>query len=298
MGTTLSVNIFLASAPVLDSIPYLYDGQHGIDPDKVEIYLSQISVERYRDIVFNIIKNTIYITMSELLEKLGENIDKFLENNREDFFVLLPDKLGSDHYLLSKFWQKIKGDPYFGGLVDIKTDITQLESKSFVIVDDAIYSGIHTLSSIDNLTHNYFKRLLGSKYFMETKLLRRELAKPFKFHILTPYISTAGEKEIGMFVDDLGLSVIYYTEERLESLRDIYKDFPKEYSYIYKKLGMEADAIPIYFDHKVAKSFSSFPQIYINGWLGKGIYNPDDIQDSNMAYGTILYRLPDRPEGI
>lgn len=99
------------------------------------------------------------------------------------------------------------------------------------------------------------------------------------FHLLMPFVTQFAHEAIANFFKGLTstykihnietLTNWHYTEEEMARFR------------------IETDAaIPIYFDHKVANSFGSFPQIYLQGLY----YHNNEAK----YYGSLFEKDPSR----
>lgn len=265
---------------------YLHNGEHAIDPIKKINYLNSIKDERYKKIVKYIIDHTIYVTMSTLLDKISININKFLSEVNDDFYLLFQDKIGSEQYLTAQFYDQLKNNSYYKGVIKNNSYISH---GHILIIDDAIYSGNNTLVTIDEYTYYNVKNKNNLDCWAGEEIISKKTKKLFKnvyFNILTAYVSAGGKESINYFCDSSGINCVFSTEETLISISE-YCEKDKlinDYKYTSKILKPECDPCGLYFDHKVANEFGTYPQIYLEG-----------RREDGSSFGTILTNLPFRP---
>lgn len=222
------------------------------DPVKVNEYLSLLH-EPDRSFVRELLDKTLYVRYNLFKEALVSSYKKF-ENaiGRDEFYILLPtNKVGSEHWIVAILWPALR-HLNVKGIVNKDSDMVINDVTNVVIFDDAIYSGQHTMGTIDELTFN----------LPNSRLL--------KFHLIIPYVTVSGVKSIY----SMGIKMQLYAQSKLPNLSDL-MDIGKYYSdaYLYK-FGIEIPNLPpIYFDHKVAGPFSTYSPIYLEGKIpGDGNY--------------------------
>jgi len=290
---------------------YDYNGCHEIDPEKVSNYLSQIKDEQYKKIVQFIIENTKYVTTNELLEKLSIMINQYLTNANEDFYIYLDHQfIGTEHYLVSRFYDIIKVSPFFKGFVSLDSD---LHSGNVLFIDDAIYSGNQLCSILDFWFERMSEKGIRSnscKMNNQHALYKRfysDLRRNIRVHILIPFVSTYGKLRILSFLD----SVVFHTTiEYIETIthlcceNNMMRDFHVFSDILHlENITDEEALIGLYFDHTVTNITRTFPQIYLYGQLeyGSDVINDDDTRipksddvSKTGKTGSILKRLPDK----
>ncbi len=208
-------------------------------PEKCKTYLNstKIIVDSV-NVVQVILENTRYITFQELYDKLRECIMIFLKIYRQ-FNVYFPikGKIGSEHWLTVLMWKYIR-EGCMGVVVD-HNSITLNNGLPVLIIDDCAYSGISTCDRIDDLQYNYNS--------VHNKIVT-----------VLPYYGTDSLYQARNFPHTdfvLGESLVPYTQ--LPQLSNI---DPRKLC-LYTKTETTC-AIPVYFDHKIANNFGSFPKIY------------------------------------
>ena len=247
---------------VLDEISKLdithhYNTTHKICPEYVENFLSRYN-EPDKTYCRYIIENTKYVTYNEFTEKLFGIIDILIERYKQFniFFVIgHNNKIGSEHWLVALIWHKIKD--YVAHIITSFDINSKIENDYPVVhIDDAIYSGCNMTMHFDNII---YYGLVGEKN---------------KFIIATPYVSHAGLCTLYSLNEEMIDRVELLTpfeDVRIRSDWEI--DYIREYrekyditeDYRYKHFQLETDCnVPIYFDHKIANEFASFPFIYYN----------------------------------
>lgn len=175
-------------------------------------------------------------------------------------------------------------------LVDIINKESQLlpPEINILIVDDCIYTGQHTIGTIDDFTSNLvLKKYPSYKEPYDIPNFRSEqenIIKKINFHFVIPYVSQYGRKSIQ---DAFGIVNSFYPRSVLRSLNwnEIVNTYDEGKIGIFvMKFQIENMDVPaIYFDHKVADSFSTFSTIYL-----QGIIPPNDY------YGSLFRENPSR----
>ncbi len=143
----------------------------------------------------------------------------------EDFF---PDPTGRGNYCIE----------------DIHTDLHTIKALSKG--DDAIYSGIHLSYIIDMFTYDYKNKFNST--------LKN------KFILLAPYAAEIGIDAIVHNTQHINIIVEIIYGNLLQDISFIIDDYDEK--YMYDHFYVEGIPTGIYFDHKIAGEFSSFPFIY------------------------------------
>jgi hypothetical protein len=220
-----------------------------------------------------IIKNTEYVPFAKFKAALFRAFDLFKSRNKELYYIIVEcNKYGSEFWLLHLLSPELFNDPNLIGLVTTANDISKLYEKctNFLIIDDCIYTGSNVSNTIADFTRFKNHRNVN-----------------LNFHIVTAYLQDSGAENILIELDDV-TQAFFYTPNILfsELMKNKYKKlFPKELNGLELKskefnirmnkildqcpLYINYGAYPIYFDHKIADAFSSFPSIYLEG----GIFN-------------------------
>lgn len=229
-------------------------------------YLTQIQNDFLRELIRLILKNTKYIDFETLYKQLLESV-QILKTQRFILYFPLHEKIGSENWLTALVWNEIK-DNCIGILTNL-TDVVDIQYP-IVIIDDCVYTGCNVAGIIDEYTYNVQKS---------------------SFIVVTPYMTTSGQQTIMSlqqsvtFAPHIIIDSFYQIPEIYDLLmtKDLLIDTSKLHDFMYSSLGSETvSMVPIYFDHKVANEFSSFPQIYLKGWTGQ------------VPYGPLIHPLPSR----
>jgi hypothetical protein len=222
-----------------------------IAPRKAELLLKQIDDPQERTFARVIIENTRYISFQEMKNKLMHVVNQL---NLRQFNVLFDttSKIGSEHWLTLLVWDVIRDR-----CVKVINDFEDIDNDlPIILIDDCIYSGNHTSDLLDGLVYNS----------------ARELNKELKnqFVIIVPYSSIHGPKDIRANAEGFGGNIgAILVGEYIKSFMSIEpittcmkKDPDGCFEYMNETFGVEGLALPLYFDHKIANEFGSFPQFY------------------------------------
>ena len=250
------------------------------DPIKVQLYLSLLN-EHDRYFIYELLNSTTYVDYFQFKQALFQSFKLFQQNiNNEEFYLLLTnDKIGSEHWLSALLWPQLR----ILNIQDIISETSKLPLKitNILIIDDAIYSGWHTFSTVFDFVDNLANYL---------NIEENEVGKYFKWHFVIPFISYPGTNAIRSKCTEWNTSCNFYSINYLPDLDelidiDIRKYFPvNTENVIYQKFGIhDIDKPPIYFDHKVAGKQSTFITIYLDGRLPNG-----------ESFGSLLKTYPSR----
>lgn len=191
------------------------------------------------NVLEKIAQNTVYVPFSELMKALTAHFVLFQEKiGDQPFYLYLPPVLKSTLLLAGHFWPKIKTMNFQGFFYDhskIRDGMTVL------ILDDCVYSGCSLLSIIDCASYKH-------KYSGTFRVVLGYCSKSF-LHSL-PYQMRSFNQRILIHCSRNNLiSHIQWSE--------------KELPYLEKVLNCEAyGPLPVYFDHKISGSCSSYPSVY------------------------------------
>lgn len=204
-----------------------------IDPQKATTFLQNIADPKKRSIAKKIIDNTRYISFQTMKNKYVDLIKQLPDQYNLAF--LTSDKIGSEHWLIVLLWPYLKTKCV--KIINSHLDIDN--THPIVIIDDCIYSGCHMCGVVDALQYDY-KQTTG-KVLINT------------FICLTAY---RGIDSTGQLCNDFG-TVEVLSAEVLSPLK------LENINYMYKYFGCESEyVLPLYFDHKIANNFGSYPNIY------------------------------------
>lgn len=119
-------------------------------------------------------------------------------------------------------------------------DLVNLDNNyPILVVDDCMYSGCNMCGTIDYLQYDY-------KNYTKKKLTN-------SFVVMTAY---RGIDSTGQLCKDFG-PIKIITGEIITPPK------LKGYGYMYNNFGCETSCVlPLYFNHKIANEFGSYPEIY------------------------------------
>lgn len=252
----------------------------------VKKFINAIDDEETKKTVRILLNNTTHITYDIFLEQIQKHVPYLLEHvpdNRPIFvYIDVRDRIDNDYfYNKSNYWLFMLLKSFLPPNQDISV-IKSLNSSKIkdndiiLFIDDCIYSGIQMSNSIRNLEN------------VDNKSL--------KFMIYVPYVSKAGIELVKQaFIDNEQLKSCELFELEDYKMITPFGCFITENQamelakyYIHLKVDDILNAYPIYFDHKVAKHVSSFPNIYAgiipNEWNKEGILTilTNDVKLENL----------------
>lgn len=215
-----------------------------------------------------------YIFWPMVLQAFDE-FSQFVD--REPFWVVVDGrKIGSEIWILQGLADKILSLPGYKGV--IKSDDTvpdELVAPAFVVsFDDCIYSGTH-------LYQNIFGELAAANEVSGLDAIA-----------VVPFFSEDGVSSIADAAKDQGYDHFYhFGSEQIEPIMVSGSISPEDDKpYLYDMEFESPLLYPVYFDHKVAGTSSSFPTIYLEGRIPLG----GSRQRQYIETGPLLRSLPDR----
>lgn len=216
------------------------------EEERVRVYLKRHDDEDTK----NIIRKTMYIPFETFKKELLIQVAK-LPPKFNIFFNV--EHWGSENWIIVLVWKYIRDS-----VIQIITHEGEkvINSYPVVLIDDCIYSGNRMCYIVDTMRY--------------TKMVTRE----HPFICVVAYRSSNG---ITQLTTDLG-PVEVYCDNVIEPM------FSKEdYERVYEKFGCETPyIIPIYFDHKIANNWGSFPYIY--PLLVKNLPSREKIEELKREY--------------
>ena len=237
--------------------------KHSIDNRKLYKWLDNSDVE-IKNIATEFIMKTTYISYSvfnKVIKKAFYEMLSILKTKTLQFYIAsdnINHKFKSGFWVLKHIEQYIDKDKYD---VKIIYDIDNIDFDIPVIIpDDATYSG----SQI-----NMFLEVFQNKNC--------------DIYILIPFISNTAINVIKDSFEKYNINGnIFFVNKAKYTMVPIYElmeqnKIEKLFSY-YSKDGKNIREYPIYFDHKVADNYSSFPLIYTYGIIPNK-YNKNIIQN-------------------
>jgi hypothetical protein len=246
-------------------------GDRSLDKDKVEKYLTQLdniwNMFGFPDIpilIKSIIANTIYIPFDTFWENFIASVNMFkLYIGDCPFYVLVDgSKIGSETWLMQGIAKQIldmKG--YKGFLKSTETyDEEVYSTEIFVTFDDCIYTGIHTY---DDVFGKFANNARSVGYDVKDMIAVA----------VTPYYSLDGTGSCSDALSDAGYKEFkHFGIGRIDPIEISESDPPTIDKPQLLPFDFQFPIIyPIYFDHKVAGTSSSFPSIYLEGTVHGGL---------------------------
>jgi hypothetical protein len=221
--------------------------EYNFNENLKKIWLSKCDIN-IKDIAEEFLNKTEYISINKfneyLLKSLKEMLDYFNNNNiiHLQFFNPENNINKSNYWVIKKIISFINNDDNNQKyIITINTNIKFFDSNyPIIIADDASYSG----SQICNYIEDYID------------------IKKYKLFILIPFISKIAIKRISSYDNDI--KFIEKNRYELKPLSElmIIEKINKLFDY-YGTTNITH--YPIYFNHKVADCYSSFPLIYSYG---------------------------------
>ena len=243
-----------------------HDGRRFIYDDVHNAYLAELDTIDRKD-VERLLDSTFYIDWSQMIRMARSSVARFLDDvGGEPYYILLSWKFGSEDLVIAKIWDLLEASNLIG-FIDYDDPWIYEQNANVLIIDDAIYSGQNMTDQIHNLvTSNedveidiYIVVSVSASngigmIRVEVDMLsgrRYELRKlcPKSFDSDTP-------------IYNVNLRGIYTT--LLEGVPTFSDDFRNRFG------AQCVLQVPLYFDHKVAGLFSSYPQIYLDGHVSDG----------------------------
>lgn len=234
-----------------DDIEFLYKDinkykmdniDRSLDKNKINEFLNNIMNNDIKEFYSIIIKNTRYISFNEIYNKLRNII---IELPYEKYNILFYNnmKIGSEHWLIILLWDLLKDK-----CIKIINDFEDINNNDpILILDDCIYSGCNMMGTIDNITYDY-----KNKYKISLT------------NLFLPIIPYANKKSCEFIEKDFKVK-IYVGEyiNDITDIKDLSKYISKGFNYLNETFKIESfQVMPIYFDHKIANEFGSFPRLY------------------------------------
>ena len=236
--------------------------KHPFNTNNVSLWLDK-SEPSIRKIATEFILKTVYINHVQFLKTYKVAIKEMLDILKTDilqFFMNVDDINKSSYWIMQIIRKYINKKKY---IIKIITDVKNLdESLPVIIADDASYSGSQMANTIqDNFENTRFDIFILIPFMSNTAI---DIIKK-------SYTDNNNEGSIKFLDTSIYIIKPIYelmSKENIEKLFLYYTDNPK---YIRE--------YPIYFDHKVADNYSSFPLIYTYGIIPNN-YNKKIIHES------------------
>jgi len=239
--------------------------KHSIDNNNLNLWLNK-SDKDIKSIATEFIMKTTYISYSIFVKYLKKSFYEMisdLKTTKTLQFLIISDndkisyKYKSGYWILNHLYDYIDTKKYS---IKIVNDIKNIDTSIPIIIpDDASYSGSQISSFIEN-----FENMSCDIY------------------ILIPFLSNTAIDVIKNTFNSSNIEGdLFFPNKSKYIIKPIYELINEEkieklFSY-YTKDGKNIREYPIYFDHKVADNYSSFPLIYTYGVI-PNIHNKNIIQ--------------------
>lgn len=217
---------------------------HKINIKKLMLWLGKCD-ESIKSIANEFILHTTYISHRMFIKRYKQAISEMMKmfKPKKLQIYLSDDNINkSGYWILQIIRSMVKIDIVVINNVD---DID--ETIPVIIADDASYSGSQIYQYLEDFAN-----------------------KKCDIFILIPYISNTAIDIINGSVKDYNIDgTIYFLDKSLYIMKPIYELMDKEkiekFFIYYSIVPKNTREYPIYFDHKVADNYSSFPLIYTYG---------------------------------
>jgi hypothetical protein len=203
--------------------------------------MHQNGFDDHIDIFIVLLQNTTHITFKHLIHSIKNTIIKFEQIIDTEFYLFIPI-IGSkpiehkSNYWISKiFYLLMKKKPI--SIITLFEELTD-EMTNIILCDDAMYSG-------KQMSEN-FRSLPASSRDKHI------------FHILCPFISQVSIK----LLDSMKFRKQFYFDELIKPFSDLYDQTIYKSVTLNSMFSINDSRYPIYFDHRVADSQSSFSHLY------------------------------------
>lgn len=243
------------------------DGERKLNPHYLDILQQSLAPDLWK-IASKIVEATQYIPFSKLLLELQT---QFASCKRaigdKPFYLYLPPALKSTLIFAGHFWKEIQEMNFQGFFYNFSRIH---ENMNILVIDDCMYSGRSICAIIDRCS-------IG----MGTERSRY----PFRgtWHLVLGYSGERVMTAMPLFAKKFKQNINIYCQ-------NIVPEIPftdKERDLLVDKLYSERyGPIPIYFDHKIAGTTSSYPSVYETTYAGKDIcmvtHPPYDVKELAM----------------
>lgn len=203
------------------------------------------------------LKHVRYIPFPEFYDALIKSLDNFLvhQGNRPYAIFVDSSKYGSEYWILQMLWKDViaKQNNIPMLISEFRPDT---DPSDIIILDDALYTGVHAFGALDDAFHQSGIRAPGN----------------YRFHFVVPYITNQAKNYI---TENLSSSaVVFYPLSIIPTLLEFdepevktsaYKlNERKKYTPVEEVINEfdlnqyeDMDFTPLYFDFKIAKNAST-----------------------------------------
>jgi hypothetical protein len=271
-----------------------YSGKHNIDISIAEEFIENQTSQIRRDAARNLISNTIYITLKEVYDIIGQLIDKVYSDFNSDETIYLytgkPEK--SSYFLcviaLKHIREKGYKEPIF--IKELNNEIFDLIEKSpLIMLDDVSYSASQLSEQLKSIYYNRMYKKEPPNY-------------PPNIYILLIALNTVSKKKLSEVPGSKRRSGKLYLDLTVSPFKLIYLE-DRLYTPLICKIGIEKfiyltllfspwlcicngytlgqPYVSLYLDNKIADPVSTFTTTLIYG----------QIPPSNIDFSYILQKL-------
>jgi hypothetical protein len=279
-----------------------YSGKHSIDQEKAREFIDNQTSSIRREAAQNLIDNTIYITLQEVFDIIGELIDKvYSEINPNDtvyLYTYLPEKSFYFMCVIALYHIRLKGynDPVFVKYLNADM-FNNAKNSPVIILDDVSYSG----SQLSNMLNSiYIDNVIKKKKPPPNiYVLLIALNEKSKFNIShSNYIKQISPGKYGY--EKLPFKLIYLEERCYKPI--ISKIGIEKYIYMIIlfspwTISVKTPYVSIYLDHKIADENSTFTTTLIYGQIPPSSFNINKYNELKFR-GIYYYHKDDDDDDI
>ena len=233
-----------------DDLTVIAPGKRGISEEMWSAYLSTISDSKLLEVAKEVKKKTLYADWDTFTAMLHESFNDFKSAVSADsnIKIVLPSKFSSEHILVGLLWKEIK-ELKFAGFITCETKAE--DGDVVLMIDDAMYSGHHAMHALDMISFSNHKNT------------------SFEFHAVIPYTSKMAKEQLINDVMTQAKKVVVHSRVEMDVI-EVPEELALNPEYMFGILHLT----PLYFDHKVAGSCSTFTSIYLFGIPSFGMILP------------------------
>jgi len=264
METLISLLDYISADPT-EITEDLMSIDRDIDVDKFSSLLMTYQDPLDQSIIEDIVINSKYIRFDQLYQNLIKSATSIIETEF-NVFIDIDNLYHSETWCLALIWKEIK--PKVKKIFTKPEDITS--DLPLLLVDDCMYTGIHMADLMKMIDlNNKFSIVEPLKIIICVGYARQMIDFIFEQRLagklsLTkiPYLNQDRIQLASLYK---GETICHYVPEPVQTkdrLGKIPLLDPNMDAYMRDKFNYSAMAVPIYFDHKIANNFGSFPFIY------------------------------------
>ena len=245
-----------------------WSGLCHLDKNRVTEYKSLWGDSKYNTIISNILDCTIYVPYNIFKVKLFTAFEKFKKAYPNSEFMILMDcsKFGSEVWLLHLLYN----NGYFRNLnskIIYPSGTRKMENDTLHIlfIDDCVYTG----SQLRNTLAEFFDK---ERIDFNAKIIVHIVSAFYNSNFDSKNYEEDFSRYMNLEFKAYGEKIYRCDTDFVFKLFNTDKSIIEEKGYarqfidgLYEEILIDPNALPIYFDHKIAGEFSSFPSIYFDG---------------------------------